>query len=79
VGADEGADVKGVFVGESEGGVVGNVEGAFVGDAEGAVVGNGEGDVVVGDVVGALEGCDIKSNSQHTTDSTFCRPCAAPE
>jgi hypothetical protein len=37
------------------------------------------GSVVVGESEGALVGCDITSNSQHTTDATFCIPYAAPE
>lgn len=75
MGAGEGAVVGeglGAVVGDGEGAFVGEFEGGFVGDGVGAVVGLGEGSVVVGDVDGALVGCDITSNSQHTTDSTLC-------
>jgi len=79
VGAFDGALVGSDVVGESEGDFVGENEGALVGEGEGAVVGDVVGSDVVGDVDGALVGCDIKSNSQHTTDATFCIPCASPE
>jgi hypothetical protein len=62
-------------VGAGEGAVVGEGEGDVVGDGEGAFVGKD----AVGEDVGALEGWYIISNSQHTTDSTLCIPCAAPE
>jgi len=75
----DGALVGSVVVGESEGAFVGENEGAVVGENEGAVVGEDVGSVVVGDVDGALVGCDITSNSQQTTDATFCIPCASPE
>jgi len=68
----------GAVVGDGLGAKVGDGLGAVVGDGLGACVGAGEG-AVVGDVVGALEGLAIKSNSQHTTDSTLCIPCAAAE
>jgi len=85
VGAAEGASVgdgvgdldgegEGAGVGDGVGDIDGESEGDGVGDldgeGEGAGVGDGEGESV-GRFVGALVGFSIRSNAQHTTDSTL--------